>query len=76
MRITLQHLHTIPGTGGKPGWCNGRARDFFQRHGLDWYQFRHGGIPEEAFLATGDGLAIRLVEWAHESARIEQEAQA
>ncbi len=76
MKITLKHLHTIPGTGKKPGWCNTKARDFFKRHNLDWYAFRHGGVDEQDFLATGDGLALALVEWAHESERIEQERQA
>ena len=67
MIITLTHLRTIPGYGKKPGFCANRARPFFQRHGLDWYTFRHEGLPEELFLATGDGLAKALVDWAHDS---------
>lgn len=64
--VTLTHLRTIPGYGSKPGFCTRAARPFFTRHGLDWYAFRHGGIPAEQLLATNDALAIALVEWARE----------
>lgn len=74
MIITLTHLRTIPGYGPKPGFCANRARPFFARHGLDWYTFRHDGLPEELFLQTGDGLAKALVDWAHESERQALEA--
>lgn len=47
-------------------YCNGGSREFFQRHGLDWSVFVAEGLPEEEFLATGDEMAIRLVEFAHE----------
>lgn len=64
MKITLVHLRTIPGYGPKPGFCAGGARAFFARHGLDWETFRHHGLPAEAFEATGDALALALVDWA------------
>lgn len=72
--VTLKHLHSIPGYGPKPGFCNGKARDFFKRHGLDWYTFRHHGLPAEQFLATGDALATALVRWAEECKAQEQQA--
>lgn len=62
--VTLEHLRSIPGYGQKPGFCASQARKFFQQHDLDWYAFRHGGLPAELFLETGDALAIALVEWA------------
>lgn len=62
--VTLEHLRSIPGYGVKPGFCSVKAREFFQLHNLDWYAFRHGGLPAEKFLATGDALAVALVEWA------------
>lgn len=62
--VTLEHLRSIPGYGQRPGFCARQAREFFARHDLDWYAFRHGGLPAEQFIATRDALAIALVEWA------------
>lgn len=45
-------------------YCNKGAREFFSRHGLDWSLFMASGLPEDQFLATGDAMAIRLVEFA------------
>lgn len=47
-------------------YCNNGAREFFQRHDLDWSQFVTEGLPEEVFLNTGDHMAIRLVELTRE----------
>lgn len=71
MRITLEHLHTIPARGGA-GYCNRGARPWFARHGLDWTAFVKHGIDERALLATGDGFAAALVDWAHQCAAREQ----
>ncbi|MEQ6331536.1 hypothetical protein VLF92_24845 [Pseudomonas chengduensis] len=64
MIVTLEHLHSIPGYGPKPGWCNGRAREWFARHDLNWNQFRKEGIEAELLLATGCALGAALVQWA------------
>ncbi len=64
MIVTLSHLRSIPGYGKKPGFCASKARVFFARHDLDWYTFRHEGLPEQKFIDTGDALAMALVEWA------------
>lgn len=64
MIVTLKHLRTIPGYGSKPGFCAGKSREFFAKHGLDWSVFRHVGLDAQQFLDTGDALAIALVEWA------------
>lgn len=64
--VTLTHLRTIPGYGPKPGFCAGAARDFCKRYDLDWHAFRHQGLPAEQLEATGDAMAIALVEWARQ----------
>lgn len=44
--------------------CSKGARAFFQRHGLDWERFRREGLPAEVIEATGDAMALRVVEVA------------
>lgn len=64
MIVTLAHLRSIPGYGPRPGFCASGSRAFFKRHGLDWDSFRRTGIEADELAATGDALAIALVEWA------------
>ena len=65
MFVTLNHLHSMPGTGVRPGWCHSGARARCQRLGLDWRAIvRDGGIDADALMATGDAMAIALVEYA------------
>lgn len=64
MKVTLEHLGSIPGFSPRPGFCRRGARVFFARYGLDWGLFIKEGIDEEALLGTGDALAIALVEHA------------
>jgi len=45
-------------------YCNRGTRDFFSRHNLDWSEFVRNGLPEEVILATGDAMAIAVVEFA------------
>ncbi len=47
-------------------FCSKGARDFFNRHNLDWNEFVKNGLPEEVILATKDQMAIGVVEaaWA------------
>jgi hypothetical protein len=45
-------------------YCNPGARAWFHRQGLDWAEFVRDGLPEEAFLNTGDAMAIAVVEEA------------
>lgn len=59
------HFRTIPSRGGK-GYCSPGGRLWFKAKGWDWGDFVKRGLPEETFLATGDGLAIALVKWARE----------
>jgi hypothetical protein len=67
MVVTMQHLRTIPYFGRRPGFCLRGARAWFERHGLDFRAFVREGIDAELLLATGDGMARALVEWARQS---------
>jgi len=63
--ITPDHLHSMPGHGARHGWCHRGAREFCQRHGLDWNAIVHaGGIDAKTLLALDDALATALVEHA------------
>jgi hypothetical protein len=46
--------------------CSGGTRDFFKRHGMNWNTFLAEGLPEEQFIATGDAMAMQVVEKARE----------
>jgi hypothetical protein len=46
------------------GYCNRGARAFFARHGLDWRAFLAGGIQADLLAATGDAMAMKVVERA------------
>lgn len=60
MRIYVSDLKQAPGGA----YCHPGARKFFQRHGLDWADFVKNGIEAEVVLATGDAMAVRIVESA------------
>lgn len=64
MKITTQHLYTVPNFNGRQGYCAAGSRTWFAEHGLSWPDFVANGLDEEVFLATGDALALRLVEHA------------
>ncbi len=65
MNITLQHIRTVPSFNNKQGFCADKTKLFFKHHHLNFRDFVRHGIPEEELLATGDALAIKVVEWAH-----------
>lgn len=44
--------------------CSRGARKFFERHGLDWSAFVKQGVPAEKLAATGDAMALQVVEVA------------
>jgi len=69
--VTRQHLFTIPGFTTRNGFCRGKSRAWFLRHGLDWTDFVRNGIAASKLEATGDGLALALVKWARESGATE-----
>jgi hypothetical protein len=40
------------------------ARVWFAKHGLDWRDFVRNGIDADKLTATGDAIALRVVEEA------------
>jgi len=63
--VTLAHLHSVPALNGRQGFCHKGSRALAARYGLDWAQIvRDGGISASQLLATGDAMALRLVEFA------------
>lgn len=44
--------------------CSRGPREFFKRHNLDWNKFLSEGIPAEELTATGDAMALHVVEVA------------
>ena len=44
--------------------CSRGTRAFFARHGLDWSAFLENGIEAEKLTATGDAMALKVVEVA------------
>lgn len=42
--------------------CSGGSRRFFESHGLDWQDFLKNGISAAKLAATGDHMALTLVE--------------
>ena len=50
----------------RAGYCSKGMRAFCKKYDADWSEFVKNGLPEEQFLATGDELAKRVVEIAHE----------
>lgn len=55
MKITMRQVR-------EAGLCARGARRFAEKYGLDWQKFLSEGIEAEELIATGDGLAVWLVE--------------
>lgn len=49
--------------------CSRGARKFFERHGLDWAAFLREGIDARELKATGDAMALAVVEQAESEVR-------
>ena len=56
--ITMRHIRAAK-------MCSSGARAWFNRHGFDWSDFLKHGIDSDKVLATGDAMAIRVVEVAN-----------
>lgn len=55
--VTMEHVRAAR-------MCSRGARAFFERHGLDWQRFLAEGLPAEQIEATGDAMALKVVEVA------------
>lgn len=64
--VTMQDLRTIPGLTRRGGFCAPNARVWARRNGVDFRAFVREGLDAEVLLATGDGFALKLVEWARQ----------
>lgn len=44
--------------------CRRGAQAFCERHGIDWMAFLRDGVDASVLIATGDAMALNLVEVA------------
>lgn len=64
MIVTIAHMRSVPGMSTRGGFCARGGRAWFARYGLDWSAFVRNGIQADVLLATGDGMALALVQHA------------
>ena len=57
--VTITHVRAA-------GLCVNGSRAWFARHGLDFRAFLRDGLDAETLLATGDAMALRVVEYARQ----------
>lgn len=62
LRITITDVRAA-------GHCARGAKDWFERHGLDFRAFLKDGASEEELLATGDALAVEVIKHKRERDR-------
>lgn len=55
--VTMRHVR-------QAGMCARGARAFAKKYELDWSSFLKNGIPASKLEATGDALALKVVEVA------------
>lgn len=55
--VTIAHVRAA-------NLCVHGTRTWFARHGLDFRAFLARGLPASSLLATGDAMALRVVEVA------------
>lgn len=68
MRVTFQHVRTVPYFSKRPGFCRDGMRRWFAEHDLDFHDFVQNGIEAEKLEAIGDAFALAAVKWARECA--------
>ena len=61
LKVNNNHSHAL-------GYCAKGVRAFLAGHGIDWLTFVREGIDEEVLLATGDQMALNVVEQARKEA--------
>lgn len=63
LRVYRRHLyHDRP----EQAYCARGAREFFQKHGLDWGAFLRNGIEPEVIERIDDAMAMRALQHARE----------
>lgn len=60
--VTLEDARSI--TNSKQQFCTKGIRAFFNKYDLDYQDFRRNGIDAEKLIATGDSMAMQVVEVA------------
>lgn len=63
----MAHFRTVEGFGTKPGFCTRGGRQWFAARGWSWADFVRHGIDADTLTATGDGLALALVDHARKT---------
>jgi len=58
--ITIDHVRAV-------GLCVNGTRTWFARHDLDFRTFLRDDCDAETLLATGDAMALRVVEHARQT---------
>lgn len=56
--VERSHMDSIT-----PPYCARGSRRWAEHLGLDWSSFVLNGIPASVLEATGDGMALKLVEY-------------
>lgn len=69
LHIWPRHLYSVP-FSGRTGYCAAGSRQWFAAHGLSWADFVNRGISASQLEATGDPLALALVEHAKEQEQV------
>ena len=62
-RVYIHHARAVLNANGR-GYCAPGMRKFAERHNLDFHDFVKNGIDAEILIATGDAMALRIVEEA------------
>ena len=55
--VKMEHMRRL-------GYCSSGVRRFFQEHSLDYSAFLREGIDSSKLEATGDGMALAVIEEA------------
>ena len=55
--VKIKHMRKLK-------YCSRGARDFANRHNLDWCRFINEGLPVEDLMKTGDTMALKLCQIA------------
>lgn len=51
-----------PDDARRAGYCVKGQREWAKRHNLDFRKWVREGLPEDVLLATGDHMAVRMIE--------------